>query len=194
MKVVVGLGNPGVVHAEDRHNVGAMVVERVAANWGVVIGRAIHCSYVGEGSIAGERVLLVKPQTYMNCSGEAAASIARYYRLEAQAFVAVYDDMDLPLGRVRIRPGGGAAGHRGVASLMEGLEGGEFSRVRLGIGRPPVHCDAAEYVLAPFASEELAVAEAAVARAAEAVEALIVEGPERAMNRFNRPTVTLPDP
>lgn len=187
MKVVVGLGNPGAKHARDRHNVGAMVVDRLAAGCGSAIRRAMHRSYLGEVRLAGERVLLVKPQTYMNLSGNAVASIARYYRLDADAFVAVYDDMDLPVGRVRVRRAGGAAGHRGVASLMERLGDRGFARVRVGIGRPPAGADPADYVLSPFAPEEQALVEAAIARAADATESLIVDGPERAMNRFNGP-------
>ena len=185
MRVVIGLGNPGRQHVYDRHNVGFLVLDEMARRLGVAIRRATHHARVAEVSFAGDRVLLVKPQTYMNTSGQAAASIARYYRLASEMFVAVYDDMDLPVGRIRIRPGGGAGGHRGLQSLIAHLGDGSFSRVRIGIGRPPVGSDAATHVLTAFRAAERDAAEAAVTRAAEAVETLIAEGANHAMNRFN---------
>jgi PTH1 family peptidyl-tRNA hydrolase len=164
-----------------------MVVDTLAARWGVPMDREAHHAYIGSAAVGGERVLLVKPQTYMNLAGQAAASVARYYRLAPADFVAIYDEMDLPLGRVRVRRAGGAAGHRGLTSLISQLGDRGFPRVRLGIGRPPPGWDPADYVLARFARNEQDVLAAAVARAAEAVEMLIVEGPECAMNRFNAP-------
>ncbi len=129
--------------------------------------------------------MLVQPGTYMNRAGEAAASLAATHGLASQAFVAVYDDMDLPLGRLRIRHGGGAGGHRGVLSVSSNLGDPGFSRVRLGIGRPDSGEDAAEYVLSPFDVAEEPLIDAALTRAVDAVEVLIVDGVERAMNRFN---------
>jgi PTH1 family peptidyl-tRNA hydrolase len=185
MKIVLGLGNPGAEHARDRHNVGAMVVDRMAAQHGVEGRRVAHRSHVAEVVVAGERVMLVKPQTYMNLSGEAAASVARYFQVGPESFVAVYDDMDLPLGRLRVRTGGGAAGHRGVLSLISHLGDEGFARVRVGIGRPPAGLDAASYVLTGFGPEEHEALRSAVALGAEAVSVLICEGATRAMNRFN---------
>jgi len=185
MKVVIGLGNPGRKHARDRHNAGFMVLDSIARRWGVPIDRAAHEAYMGEAMLGGERILLVKPQPYMNASGRAAASVARYYHVSPDMFVAVYDDMDLPLGCVRVRRSGGAAGHRGVTSIMAHLGDRGFPRVRLGIGHPPAGRDPADFVLSPFARAEEEIVRAAVERAAEAVEVLIVEGVERAMNRFN---------
>jgi len=185
MRAVIGLGNPGRKHERDRHNAGFMVLDQIAARWGTPIERARHSAHIGEAMLAGERVLLVKPQRYMNACGVAAESVARYYRMVPAMFVAVHDDMDLPLGRVRVRPSGGTAGHRGVSSLIEHLGDPGFARVRLGIGRPPEGWDPVDFVLAPFDVTEQELVRVAVERAAEAVEVLIVEGAERAMNRFN---------
>jgi PTH1 family peptidyl-tRNA hydrolase len=185
MTVVVGLGNPGSAHAQDRHNVGFMVLDQIAGRCGTTILREAHHARVGECTLSGEQVLLVKPQAFMNRSGWAVASVAEHYALGPEAFVAVYDDMDLPLGRVRVRGQGGPAGHRGVASIIDHLGSHEFRRVRVGIGRPPAGTDPAEFVLMPFGPAEHPLAFAALERAAEAVQVLIAEGMERAMNRFN---------
>lgn len=185
MWAVIGLGNPGRRHVRDRHNAGFMVLDRIAERWGASVERVLHHAHVGEAMLAGERVLLVKPQEYMNASGLAAGSVARYYRLPPGMLVVVHDDMDLPLGHVRVRRNGGAAGHKGVTSLIDHLGDRDFPRIRLGIGRPPAGGDPAEFVLAPFGGDEQELARAGVERAAEAVEVLIVEGAERAMNRFN---------
>jgi PTH1 family peptidyl-tRNA hydrolase len=187
MTVVVGLGNPGPTHAEHRHNVGFMVLDQIAGRCGVTILRQAHHARIGECILSGEEVLLVKPQSFMNRSGWAVASVAAHYGLGPDAFVAVYDDMDLPLGRVRVKGHGGPAGHRGVASIIDHLGSREFRRVRVGIGRPPAGADPTEFVLMPFGPAELPIAFAALERAAEAVQVLIAEGTERAMNRFNGP-------
>ncbi len=185
MKIVLGLGNPGRRHRRDRHNVGAMVVDRMAERFEVGLDRVAHNARVGEIDLAGERVLLMQPQTYMNLSGEVAASVARYYHLDVEAFVAVYDDMDLPVGRVRVRRDGGAAGHRGVMSLIEHLGDRQFPRVRLGVGRPPEGQEPADFVLSAFSGAEWGTMDAAIGLAADAVEVLICEGPDRAMSRYN---------
>jgi len=185
MRVVLGLGNPGPRHRRDRHNVGAMVVDRIAARFGARLDRLAHDAKVAEIRMAGERVLLMEPQTYMNRSGVTAASVARYYHLDVAAFVIVYDDMDLPVGRIRVRRDGGAGGHRGVSSLITHLGDRGFSRVRVGIGRPPAEVAVEQFVLSSFSEADQDVVGASIAQAAEAVEVLICEGVERAMNRFN---------
>jgi PTH1 family peptidyl-tRNA hydrolase len=186
MKAVIGLGNAGGRHAQDRHNVGIMAIDRMAVRFGVGLDRTEHLSRVGETRVGGERVLLVRPATYMNRVGETAAALAASRGLTAEAFIAVYDDIDLPVGRLRIRRGGGAGGHRGVLSLIAHLGGAGFSRVRLGIGRPAGERDAVvDHVLSPFDAAEAALIDAALTRAVDAVEVLIVDGVERAMNLFN---------
>jgi peptidyl-tRNA hydrolase, PTH1 family len=179
MWVVVGLGNPGAAYADTRHNVGFMVIESLARRWGVVLhadGARSRSASVERG---GTTVQLVQPQTYMNRSAEALDAL-----WPGDTVIAVYDDLDLPVGQIRIRAGGGTGGHRGVASLVERL-GSEFPRVRVGIGRPPGGVSSPDYVLAPMTPLERPRLEAAVARAGDAIECMLSEGVVVAMNRFN---------
>ncbi|HTD27587.1 MAG TPA: aminoacyl-tRNA hydrolase [Candidatus Elarobacter sp.] len=189
MWVVVGLGNPGRRYRATRHNVGFRVVDRLAARWDVAVEREAHRALVGEARRAGERVLLVKPQTWMNESGEALASLARFYRVDPARVIAVHDDVDLEPGRVRIRRGGRAGGNRGVESLMAALGDPGFLRVKIGVGRPPAGPVPPSWVLSVPPAEELAALAAAEERAADAVELLVTDGPERAMNRINQKEV-----
>ena len=185
MKLVVGLGNPGARYRRTRHNLGFRVVDRLAARWNVTVGGRRHDTELGEGSCAAERVMLAKPLTFMNLSGEAVTRLRRAYRCDAADIIAVYDELDLPFGRIRVRRGGGPGGHRGVVSLIEAL-GAEFSRVRIGIGRPPGGADPAEFVLEAFTADEAPRLDAIVDRAADAVESLIRDGLEKTMGEFNR--------
>ena len=189
MWVVVGLGNPGRRYRATRHNVGFRVVDRLAARWDVAVEREAHRALVGEARRAGERVLLVKPQTWMNESGEALASLARFYRVDPARVIAVHDDVDLEPGRVRIRRGGRAGGNRGVESLMAALGDPGFLRVKIGVGRPPAGPVPPSWVLSVPPAEELAALAAAEERAADAVELLVTDGPDRARNRINQKEV-----
>ncbi len=184
MKLVIGLGNPGARYRGTRHNVGFRVVERLGERWEIAFSGRRHDAEVGVGEVAGARTVLAMPRTFMNASGESVVKLRRAYRVVPAGIIAVYDDLDLPLGRVRIRGGGRAGGHRGVASLIEVL-GAEFARVRVGIGRPPGDRDPIDFVLERFAPAERAVVEGAVERAADGVEALLRDGLERAMSLFN---------
>jgi PTH1 family peptidyl-tRNA hydrolase len=185
MKLVVGLGNPGPRYRSTRHNLGFMVVDTLADRWHVTVGGKRHGAELGTAQFAGERVHLVKPQTYMNVSGEAVAKLRRLYRLDPNDILAVYDDLDLPLGRVRLRGDGGAGGHNGVASLIAVLGKG-FPRLRIGIGRPPGGADPVGFVLETFTESETAVVAEAVVRAADGVESWLQDGLERTMNSLNR--------
>jgi PTH1 family peptidyl-tRNA hydrolase len=184
--VVVGLGNPGRRYRATRHNVGFRVVDRLAARWGVGVEREAHRALVGEARRDGERVLLVKPQTYMNDSGAALGSLMRFYRVEPARLIAVHDDVDLEPGRVRIRRGGRAGGNRGVESLIAVLGDPGFLRIKVGVGRPAAGPVPQGWVLGVPPADELAALEAAEARAADALELLLTDGPERAMNRINQ--------
>ncbi|MCS7173680.1 MAG: aminoacyl-tRNA hydrolase [Armatimonadetes bacterium] len=184
MRLVVGLGNPGRRYRGTRHNVGWEVVDRLGARWDVEISREEGEALVGRGEIGGVGVLLVKPLTYMNRSGEAVRWLMHRYGLRPQEIVVVYDDVDLPMGSIRVRARGGAGGHHGMASVLEALGTQEIPRVRVGIGRP--RGDAAEYVLSRFAPGERPAMEEAMERAADAVETILREGIEVAMNRYNR--------
>ena len=184
MRLVVGLGNPGSRYRRTRHNVGFMVVDRLAARWRIAVGGRRHEAEVGVGEIAGVRAVLSKPQTFMNASGEAVARLRRAYRVTPAEIVVIHDDLDIAPGRLRVRGGGSAGGHQGVASLIAAL-GAEFARVRVGIGRPPGGSDPVDFVLSPFTAEEWAMVEGVIERAAEGVESLFREGLERTMNVFN---------
>lgn len=185
LTLVVGLGNPGPRYRRTRHNLGFLVVEELARRWKIGWTSTRHGAESGTGSIAGAPVMLAKPQTFMNLSGEAVGRLRRARRLKPEHIVAVYDDLDLPLGRVRIRTGGGAGGHNGVTSLISVL-GREFPRVRVGIGRPGPGSDPVEYVLGRFEPEDVPVVDRAVEHAADGIEAILREGLEPAMNGFNR--------
>ncbi len=184
MRLVVGLGNPGRRYRATRHNVGARVVETLARRHGVTL-REEGWADVGALTLDGVRALLARPQTYVNVSGTAVADLRRRHRVPLPHLLVVYDDLDLPLGQIRLRAGGGHGGHNGMRSIIEALGEKGFPRLRLGIGRPPAGVDPADYVLARFDSGEAALVEAAVNRAADAVEMFVREGIERAMSVFN---------
>jgi peptidyl-tRNA hydrolase, PTH1 family len=187
MKLIVGLGNPGKQYQGTRHNLGFLVVDRLAVQNRIAMIEGPCDSIVGEGSCEGARVVLAKPQTFMNLSGAAVECLIETYHGSTGDLVVLYDDLDLPFGRLRIRPRGGAGGHRGVLSISERLAGAPFYRVRVGIGRPPEGMETVDYVLERFGSQELSELDRIVDRAAESVVALLRDGPERAMACYNQP-------
>jgi PTH1 family peptidyl-tRNA hydrolase len=186
VKLIVGLGNPGARYEQTRHNVGFLVVERLAARYSITIGRQFCAALVGEGVGETTPIILAKPLTYMNRSGEAVSCLLRERALTAADLVIVNDDLDLPFGRIRMRPSGSAAGHRGLMSVSEALTGEPFLRVRVGISRPPESCSVTDYVLDNFAAEELEHLGKVVERAADAIGCLLRDGIERAMASYNR--------
>lgn len=186
VKVVVGLGNPGKKYERTRHNLGFSVVDRLAEKNGVAVARKKYQSLTGEWNKDGEKILLVKPQTYMNRSGQALQSLLRYLPVEAEDLVVVHDDLDLPFGRIRIRRQGSAGGNRGMLSVLAALGERAFVRLRIGIGRPPPAIDPADFVLQSFSPDEAGRLNDIVCKAAEAVECFVEEGAQRAMEKFNR--------
>jgi PTH1 family peptidyl-tRNA hydrolase len=184
MRLVVGLGNPGRRYRGTRHNIGARVVEALARRHGVAL-REEGWAQVGTLTLGKVRVLLARPQTYVNVSGTAVADLRRRHRVPLSNLLVVYDDLDLPLGQIRLRAGGGHGGHNGMRSIIDALGEQGFPRLRLGIGRPPAGVDPADYVLGRFDPAEAALVDAAVERAADAVEVFVLEGIERAMSAFN---------
>jgi len=182
---VAGLGNPGEEYRRTRHNVGFHVVDVLAARTECDIRRPEFEALTARAMLGRSMVLMMKPQTYMNVSGRSVAAALQDLGLVPADLIAIYDDLDLPLGRLRIRPEGGTGGHRGVASLVEHLGTDCFTRVRVGIGRPPEGTEVVAHVLAPFADDEAAAAGAAVLRAADAVERIVTDGVQRAMETFN---------
>lgn len=187
MKLIVGLGNPGRRYRLTRHNVGWEVIARLSARTGIPVDQEDGFSQVGRGSIEGTRVILARPQTYMNVSGEAVRELRRRHRLRPQDILVVVDDLDLPLGRLRLRASGSDGGHNGLKSIIDALGTTDFPRLRIGISRPPEGVDPADHVLTRFSAEEQPVIDAALDRAAEAAAAFVTGGVERAMNRFNPP-------
>ena len=183
MKVIVGLGNPGRQYAHTRHNVGFDVLDIFARRRKVrVLGRQ-HRALVGRFEQAGEEVLLVKPQTFMNESGAAVGAIVRKHRLEPGDILVVYDDIDLPLGRLRIRMRGSSGGHKGMNSIIHSLGSSDFPRIRIGIGRQG---DAIDHVLSRFNRRERETIDPALESAADALDEILNEGIEAAMNEYNK--------
>ena len=186
MKIVVGLGNPGSKYDGTRHNIGFTVVEYWARRLGIAFDRS-HCdALVGQGTFDDIPVVLAKPQTFMNRSGSAVVALLDHYQAPPADLAVVYDDLDLPLGRIRIRTQGSAGGHRGASSIIEHLAGTEFDRLRIGIGRPPEGVTVIDHVLAPFAESEVEGLAKVVERSNEALECLFRHGAAVAMDVYNR--------
>ncbi len=184
MLLIAGLGNPGREYAGTRHNVGFMFIERLAERHCIRFSMRSLDAVWGRGHLSGEPVVLIAPQTYMNLSGRAVAAFSRKFSIPAGNVVVAYDDCDLPLGTLRIKPGGGSGGHRGLASVIEHLGTKEFPRIRLGIGRPSGG-DLTSHVLGPFGPSEREALEDMLERAVDSLDVLVEEGIESAMNRFN---------
>jgi PTH1 family peptidyl-tRNA hydrolase len=183
--LVVGLGNPGPGYSGNRHNVGFMVVDLLAQRMGGRFKAHKSRTDVMEGRLAGERVVLAKPRSYMNDSGGPVSSVRDFFKTPPERVVVVHDELDLPYGGLRLKLGGGDNGHNGLRSIRRSLGTGEFNRVRFGIGRPPGSMDAAAFVLRDFGTAERKELELNVDHAADAVEALLTEGLERAQNSYN---------
>lgn len=184
-KLVVGLGNPGREYLNTRHNVGFWLVDRLSKESGIALtGRHRH-AVTGEGVVNGTRVVLAKPRTFMNESGQAISSLLGRYRASPEDLTVVCDDMDLPLGKLRLRARGSSGGHNGMKSIIVATGTQDFARIRIGIGRPPSTVDEVEYVLGTLSPEERKQARDAVERATQAVLCMLVEGIDAAMNRFN---------
>lgn len=184
--LIVGLGNPGEEYKLTPHNMGFLVVDRLAERSSIRVSRKENMSLVGLGAVAGKPVALAQPQTFMNVNGPAVKGLLERYDLKADRLLVVYDELDLPWGQLRIRMNGSAAGHNGVKSLIGTLGTDRFVRLRVGIHPGKAFGDGAKYVLGQFKRAQLQEVEETVGRAAEAVESIIAEGAEKAMARFNR--------
>jgi PTH1 family peptidyl-tRNA hydrolase len=194
--LVVGLGNPGAEYAHSRHNVGFEVVELLAERHGGRLKKGKEKALVDEVRIGGSRVALAEPQTFMNLSGESVAPLVRRYGIDDQhdlhRLVVVHDELDLPLGRLKVKVGGGLAGHNGLRSIKAHLHTDDFVRIRIGVGKPPTKDLGANHVLKKVGRSERKVLEEVVAVAADAVEALLEHGIDDAMTRFNGTDIALP--
>jgi PTH1 family peptidyl-tRNA hydrolase len=185
MYAVVGLGNPGREYENTKHNLGFVTVDLLADRHGIKITKLKHKALTGDGVISGEKVKLVKPQTYMNLSGESVRPMAEYFGIVREHLVLVYDDVDLPVGTVRVRPGGSAGTHNGMKSVIYQLQYDDFPRVRIGIGADRGEIPLYNWVTSGFPSEHLDAVRESVVRAADAVEEILAGGVESAMQRYN---------
>ncbi|AGZ46196.1 aminoacyl-tRNA hydrolase [Actinoplanes friuliensis] len=186
--LVVGLGNPGREYAGNRHNVGFMVAELLASRVGGKFGRHKRAvAEVAEGRLGfgGPKLILVKPLTFMNLSGAPVVALSQFFKVPVENVIAVHDELDVPYGQVRVKRGGGEGGHNGLRSMSKSLGSKEYARVRFGIGRPPGRQDPADYVLSDFAGAERKELDFLVDRAADVVEAVVLEGVEWAQNKYH---------
>ena len=184
MYVIAGLGNPGKQYEKTRHNMGFLVADEFAAAHGIDVRRIKHKALIGEGRIAGEKVLVVKPQTYMNLSGESLREVMNYYDVPMENLIVIYDDMDLETGTLRIRKKGSAGSHNGMKSVIYQLQSDAFPRVRIGIGSSTAS-DWKDYVTGQVTEQEAKLLADAIREAAAALECIITDGIDIAMNRFN---------
>ena len=185
MRVVLGLGNPGAKYEKTRHNIGWRVIDELVSRYRLGHGRSEHRAMTWDGRIAGARVKLAKPLTFMNRSGEAARSLADYYRIPPEAILVVHDDLDTPFGALKLRRSGGHGGQNGIRSIVQHLGSKEFARLRFGIGRPPGRMNPVDYVLQGFYADERDEIPALAGRGADAIEAWLRHGIDKAMSDFN---------
>jgi PTH1 family peptidyl-tRNA hydrolase len=187
MYIIAGLGNPDRQYQNTRHNVGFDVIDVIADKYDIAMGERKHKAIIGKGYIAGQKVVLVKPQTYMNLSGESIRDVIDFYKVDEKSeLIVISDDVSLDVGRIRIRKKGSAGGHNGLKNIMKHLGHDEFIRMRMGVGEKPSGYDLADYVLGHFTQKEREVMDAGIQNAAAAIEIMITQGPEAAMNLYNK--------
>ena len=183
--LIVGLGNPGLRYENTRHNIGFLALDRLAKKHGITLGKIEHRAVVGSGTILGKRVMLAKPQTFMNISGDSVGPLAHFYKIDPDHIIVVHDDMDLPLGTLRLRMTGSSGGQNGLKHILQRMGTQDIARVRIGIGRPPGRMNPSDYVLAPFRGDDEILAVEAQDRAIAAIETWLSEGIDMAMSRHN---------
>jgi PTH1 family peptidyl-tRNA hydrolase len=190
VKIIVGLGNPGIPYEWSRHNIGFLVVNRLSEIHHIPVRTRRFKSLFGKGAIDSQRVILAKPMTYMNRSGEAVAKIVSFFQGGTKDLIVIHDDLDLPFGKLRIKQRGGDGGHQGIRSVIESMGGNNFLRLKIGIGRPLGEMDPAEYVLTRFSAREKSSLDEALTRSAECLAVILREGIETAMNRYQKRRTT----
>lgn len=187
MYLIAGLGNPGRDYLNTRHNIGFDVIDVIAGQEHINVSEKKHRAFIGKGIIAGQKVILVKPQTFMNLSGESIRSLLDYYKVdETQELLVISDDISLPAGQIRIRKKGSAGGHNGLKNIIAHLGHDTFQRIKMGVGEKPPGYDLVDYVLGHFDKEERALMDQAAERAADAVRVILSEGADAAMNLYNK--------
>ena len=192
MKLIVGLGDPGRCYTHNRHNIGFMCISHFARAQGIKLDKKVGQARAGMGEVAGDKVVLARLQTYMNLSGQAVSRLAKRFKITMNDLLIIHDDLDLPLGKIRIRNGGSAGGHKGIESIIACLGSRDFYRIRVGIGRPDVfesardkETEVIDYVLSDFAAEEKEIAAKVITEVGEAITCLLTEGLTSAMNKHN---------
>jgi PTH1 family peptidyl-tRNA hydrolase len=191
LRLVVGLGNPGKTYSQTRHNVGFMVVDKVSDAFSIALEKQKFDTRFGIGSANGVKIVLAKPMAYMNRSGPQVQNIAGYFRILCEDMLVVHDDIDLAFGRLKIKEKGGDGGHKGVRSIIDAFGGGNFVRLRIGVGRPEAGRNAADYVLGKFTLEEKQVLSEIITAAREAVVTILCKGTKEGMNRFNNKKIVI---
>ncbi len=185
MYIIVGLGNPGDKYAKTRHNVGFNVIDILAKEYSIDVSKIKHKALVGEGRIGTEKIILVKPVTYMNLSGESVVDICNYYNIDLENLIVIYDDIDLDVGKIRIRKKGSGGTHNGMRSIIKCLGSNEFPRVRVGISKPQNGQDLADFVLSRFSKDDEKAMQESYENASKAIECTIRENLDLAMNKYN---------
>ncbi len=183
--LIAGLGNPGKDYRHTRHNIGFMVIDHLSNELKIPVKKVKQKSLIGIGKLDNKEILLVKPQTFMNNSGESIAPLMRYYKVPHQNLMVIHDDLDIPFGTIRIRPTGGTSGQKGMKSIIEKIGSQEFPRIRMGIGRPPGHMDPVDFVLENFSKDQLSILENILEDATNAIKTFIIDGLNKAMNTYN---------
>lgn len=185
-RMVAGLGNPGKAYEKTRHNIGFMVVDKIADQYGISLAAEKCCTVFGRGKMEGCEVFLVKPLKYMNLSGPPLHDFSAWFRICSREMVVIHDDMDLEFGRIKIKEKGGSGGHKGIKSLMDVFGGGDFVRIRMGIGHPDPGMEVTDYVLGKFRPDEIRDLEAFLEKGRDAVVTVLCKGAREGMNVFNR--------
>ena len=183
--LIVGLGNPGKKYHETRHNIGFMVIDEIADSLSVSVDKNTFNAQIGQGVIEDIRIILVKPQSFMNLSGQPVRRLADYYRIQGRDMVVIHDDIDLAFGRIKIKEKGGHGGHKGIKSLSDTFGGGEFVRVRMGVGRSDSGIEVSNYVLGKFSKQEQKELQILIQRGKDAVISVLCRGTKESMNQFN---------
>lgn len=184
MYIIAGLGNPGKKYEGTRHNVGFHTIDYLSDAFHIPVKKLKFKALIGEGTIGSERVVLVKPQTFMNLSGQSVMELVQFYKITPEQLIVVYDDVDVKVGSLRIREKGSAGSHNGMKNIIYLLKRDDFPRIRIGVGKPE-EMDLADYVLSRFSQEELPLVREVIQRAAKAVESLITEDIQLSMNKYN---------
>jgi peptidyl-tRNA hydrolase, PTH1 family len=190
MYLIIGLGNPGSRYRKTRHNIGFMVLEKIAARWEIDLKQKSFDALWNRGKVAGKNVLLAMPQTYMNLSGNAARSLLAYFKVDISHLIVIHDDLDLPFATMRLKSGGGDAGHKGLKSIMTSLGSAEFMRIRMGIGKPSDRTPVEDYVLQKFNSDESAMLQQAIQSASEATTDILKIGMQQAMVKYHTKNIS----